>query len=207
MKLKYKVCLTFIIVLLVILTSIGRSYAVWVINEKQTGVNLVETGCLNIVYNDLNKDNISSNITLINTYPIPDSVGKGLTPYKVTIENKCTLAANYNLYLSSFASNDLPEGNLKVYFGRVDDNTVWGPHLLSSMATAIINDSLKKELVVDTGEQIKNSYVLASGILNPTESKTYELRMWVSEESTNEVMKKKFKSIIFMEATAVENHL
>ena len=55
--------------------------------------------------------------------------------------------------------------------------------------------------------RIKNSYVLASGILNPTETKTYELRMWVSEDSTNEVMKKTFKSIVYMEAKATENHL
>ena len=67
--------------------------------------------------------------------------------------------------------------------------------------------TLKSQIEEETNEQIKKSYVLASGILNPTETKTYELRMWVSEDSTNEVMKKTFKSIVYMEAKATENHL
>ena len=207
MKLGYKISFTIIMILLVITTSVGRSYALWTITEKQTNPNLVETGCLDIAYNDLTEEGLTSSIYLENTFPIDDETGKKLVPYKVTIENKCTLAANYNIYLGSFVSNDLPEKNLKIYFSRIDDNTYWGPQLISSLEIVNTNASVKKKIEEETNEQIKNSYVLASGILNPTETKTYELRMWVSEDSNNEVMKKTFKSIVYMEAVATENHL
>ncbi|MBQ4583378.1 MAG: hypothetical protein IJA94_00575 [Bacilli bacterium] len=207
MRLRYKICITIIMSLLVVVTSIGRSYALWIITEKQSGTNLVASGCLNITYNDLDAEKKSTSINLPNAYPIDDDFGKQLSPYKVTIKNECTLAASYKLYLSSFVSNDLPEKNLKIFVSRVDDNITWGPQLIDDMTSVTIDSSIKNEIEIENNDQIKNSYILSSGVLNPTESKTYELRMWVSKESTNEVMEKTFKSIVFMEAVATENHL
>ena len=207
MKLGYKISITIITILLVVVTSIGRSYALWTITEKQSDTNLVESGCLNITYNDLTEDGNASSINLNNAYPISDEIGRQLLPYKVTINNTCTIAANYNIYLSSLQDNTLEEEYLKIYFTRINDNTTWGPQLLSDLTITNVDNSLKNTIETEKNIQIKNSYILASGVLNPTESKTYELRMWVSKEASNETMGKIFKSTVYMYSSATENHL
>lgn len=207
MKLRYKISIAIIILLLVVVSSIGRSYAIWTYTKSQSSSNLVEAGCLNITYNDLKEDGNTSSINLENAYPLSDDVGKQLSPYKVTITNDCTLAASYDIFLSTFSSNALAEDYLKVYFIRTDDNTIWGPQLINSLSVANLNNSLKNTIEKQINEQIKNSYVLASGVLNPSESKTYELRMWVSKTAPNDTMNKSFKSIVYMQAIASNDHL
>lgn len=207
MKLRYKICVTIILLLLVVVTSIGRSYALWLITDKQTDTNLVASGCFNITYNDLTEKNNASSINLKNSYPLDDEERGRLTPYKVTITNECTIAAKYNIYLSSLQSNSLDEKYIKIYLTSINDNTSWGPQLIDSMTPFVLDTALKDFLENEKNLQIKNSYILASGVLNPTESKTYELKMWVSKEAPNETMGKSFESLVSMYASATENHL
>ena len=67
-----------IIILLFILLGfivIGTSFALWQLTFRQTGTNVITTGCFNVTLED------GDAISLNNTYPMTDEEGLPLMPY------------------------------------------------------------------------------------------------------------------------------
>ncbi len=191
MKIGYKISLFAIITLLVITSSLATSYSLWTVSAHQTESNQIVAGCFNISFSEE-----SPSISLPNTYPISDEVGESRDSYKFTLENTCTVAADYKLLISDLKSNTLDTSNIRYYLTKA--NTIYSPDALTNLTTYSLND-----------DQIKNSYVLATGILNPGDKETYELRLWVKEEATGiDLMDKEFEAIVSYEAYATNptNH-
>ena len=95
-KNKIIISITIIILMLVL---IGVTYTYWVLTKQQTGVNVVNTACLNINFTGEN------DITLDKAYPMQsETLEKFLskaTPYHFTIENTCDDLATLTINLES----------------------------------------------------------------------------------------------------------
>ena len=177
---KRKLSLLFVGLLLVVCVFIGVSYAVWSINLKQEGVNTISTGCFNVTFSGKN------DINLQGAFPILNEEGKSLTPYLFTITNTCDSAATYQINLEVLNDSTL------VDLQYMREYLTSGEEVLSS-------NVLTKNTVVDkTLDNASTSYKLNTGVLKGKESKTFELRLWMDEDTPaiDSVMNKTFTSKI-----------
>ena len=190
---KKKKKLIIAIVLVVLVSIIGVSYALWVLNLAQTGENAIASSCFNVTFAD--KDNIS----LQKAYPILDEEGKKLTPYEFTITNTCDSYASFNVNLevlntTTLTNNDAVKAMISSKTG--DTETEITTSLLSSYQT-----------ITKTLDNAKTSFNLTTGYLNAKESKTYTLRLWLDENvdmNTEGVQNAKFSSKIVVTTSYAE---
>ena len=203
MKIGYKICLVIIIALLIVTSTLATSYSLWTVTETQSDNNNIVAGCFELDFNDLDSNNESTSINLNNTYPISNQSGLRLTPYVLQIENTCSVAASYKLVLNDLLSNTLDISNINYSLSYSGVN--YGPANIGSITPYSLDEGIKETIEEEKNVQIKNSYVLATGVLNPNEAATYELRLWVKEEATD-VMEKEFIAIVSHEAYATNPH-
>ena len=159
MKRKYILGI-FVVFVLVLIISV--SYAIWQINLKQESTNTISTGCFKIEFEDENPINLGS------AYPTSDEDVSNLIPYTFTITNTCDSYATYQI-------------NLEVL------NTTTLERL--EYISLSLNEKEKKsfssfEEVSKTLEDATASRKLEDGYLDKKESKTFELRVWLDEETT-----------------------
>ena len=173
---KLQTWILIISICLVILVVIGSSYAAFVWND--TGSNqTVSSGNYTIEIENTS----GTTITLANAYPMSDTEGKATTPYKFTIRNSSNIDVEFSLKLINDASktNTLNTQNIKI--NLTGDNTI---------DTAILG-------------QLTNSE-LDSGILKANSSKSYELRLWIKEDATNDTIGKQYNGKLTLDTKQVE---
>lgn len=158
----------FVISIFLLIAGVG--YALWTIPKTKGEPNIISTGCFKTIFTEG-----SSNIDLINAYPISDEQGSLTNAYNFTIENTCSLAASYQVNIESLDSTTLSPSRIKI---SIDNEE---PVLLSSLdnSYSTIPDAL-------------TSKVLKSGKLTAGTSKSYSLRLWLdntngSDTISNEV--------------------
>ena len=175
---------TFLGVLGVSLIALGFSYAYWILTREQTGTNVVNTACLNVKIEDEQDD-----ILLEKAYPIKDSDGKALKPYKFTLSNKCEEYADYTINLEMLEGTDLSSDFIKVALNEEGQDS--NPKLLNEYTAY---DSFKTENAIE-------GRTLLSGQLKPTEKRSFELRIWLGDNVTieNDSMNKIYKSKIVVD--------
>ncbi len=171
---KKKKVLIIMISIVLILSVIGISYAIWTLNLTQTSENDIASTCFNISFTE--KDNIS----LQKSYPLYDKDGKKLTPYEFTITNNCDSSASYAVNLEVLNTSTLTNNNaIKVMFSKKEGN---------------VENELKLDLlsnyetVTKTLNNAKSAFNLTTGYLDSKESKTYDLRLWLDENVTTETL-------------------
>ena len=153
-----------LIIISILLLTIGVSFASWIITLNQTNNNLISSKCFNVTLSEENP------ISLTNAYPITDTEGGVLTPFTFTITNTCNSNASYQVNLEILNTTTLASTEVKV---MLDDGT---PALLSS-----------KTVTPKTLDNATTAYILKIGYLDPNESVTYNLRLWIDESSTTEM--------------------
>ena len=89
-----KKTLIILVILIVLVSILGISYASWFVNEKQNDFNTLGSKCF-----ELTMMNESEGITLDKTYPISDEEGLSTTGYTFTIKNTCNTYATYEVNL------------------------------------------------------------------------------------------------------------
>ncbi len=151
-------------ILIVLLGTIGISYAYWILTYTQTGVNKVAASCFS-----LSLTNEKNNINLSNAYPILDEDGKKLTPYSFTITNTCDLFASYTVNLEMLEDNTMP---LKYINSMLNNESVTKLSALEDAKTTIKGAVASKTLV--------------KGALGAGDSVDYNLRLWIAEDVTVE---------------------
>ena len=151
-------------ILIVLLGTIGISYAYWILTYTQTGVNKVAASCFS-----LSLTNEKNNINLSNAYPILDEDGKKLTPYSFTITNTCDLFASYTVNLEMLEDNTMP---LKYINSMLNNESVTKLSALEDAKTTIDGAVASKTLV--------------KGALGAGDSVDYNLRLWIAEDVTVE---------------------
>ena len=170
---KQKVLIIMISIVL-ILSVIGISYAVWTLNLTQTSENDIASTCFNISFTE--KDNIS----LQKSYPLYDKDGKKLTPYEFTITNNCDSSASYAVNLEVLNTSTLTNNDaVKVMFSKKEGNTE------NELKLGLLSNY---ETVTKTLNNAKSAFNLTTGYLSAKESKTYDLRLWLDENVTTETL-------------------
>ena len=166
----------FIIGLVIVLTSIGLSYAYWKTTIMGDKGNNVTSGCFNI-----EMINQKDEITLGSTFPITDAEGLKLKPFSFTLKNTCTIFAHYYVNMEMLEGTTL---NSKFVAVRVNNEAI---NTLDTykVANTTINTSTE-------------SRTIAEGYLGADEEVDYTVSFWMDEDATidDDVMNKVFKSKI-----------
>ena len=184
---------------ILLLSVVGVTYAYWSLNLKQTDEDQIASSCFNIKLMDE-----QNAIQLDKAYPILDSEGEQLTPYKFTITNKCEANAKYQINLESLNKIDgttiiEEENKLGAQYLKVklnEENKGGSIHLLN------------EDEVEHTLKDAYEAHKLTIGYLGPKESKTYELRLWLDGDLTmedKEAMNKTYAGKITITATYSKN--
>lgn len=170
----------------IIVCIISLSYAIWMQTRVGKKENKLTTASLVLTFKN-EKDAIS----LIDTVPMSDTKGISLTPYKFTVENIGSVAANYRVYVTDdnisyrkdgCSNKKLDWSNIKYYF-ESDGKT---PEM------KILSD---------------NDGVLYTGYIDKGESKNFTLRIWIKSSATNEIMGNHFHGRVTLDAIQSDKNL
>ena len=165
---KKLVLLMIIGIMLSISLLVGVSYALWSNTHVQEGQGVVESGCFSTDFSEVNS------ISLNNSYPISDSKGMSTTPYQFTITNTCTVDAKYEVNFEVLAGSTLSSNYVKLAIDNKKN---------------ILSNYESKTPTIDGALSSNN---IASGWLKAEQSVTYNLRLWIDEETTLEQGEGKF---------------
>ena len=170
MNKKSKRILLLLGILISLFLVVGVSYAVWRLYLSQTNTSKLLSTCFQMELTD------QDDINLENSYPITDTEGKSLTPYKFTITNKCDGNAAYQVNLEIMNTSTLTNMDyIKVMLDESD------PLIMSSYTetTPILSNTTK-------------AYKIKTGTLGARESKSYNVRIWMDKNTPaiDEVMEK-----------------
>ena len=155
---------------------VGSSYAIFSDVSDQGDYNTVTAGTLQLSYED------TQSLSLSNLYPVSDVEGMTGEGYTFTVRNIGTLPSDYKVMIQDdeamiqadgCSDHLMPKANIKV---SVNGGT---PFLLSSIA--------------------ESNYMITTGNLQPGESVTHVVKVWIDEASGNEVLGTHFHGKVVVE--------
>lgn len=172
----YKITLSILTVLILITIAVGTSYSYFSVVGIQSDENILNTTCFNVTYEDL-----STSINLQKTYPMTDTAGLALTPYRFRITNTCEAGNANTKYVVTLNTLTTPQTTINTTYLKysLDKDSVKG----AATAFPTTKYDLNPNIVRD--EKIENSYQIAVGELAPGASATYDLRLWIDNIDVN----------------------
>ena len=136
----------------------------------------------------------TSSINLIKTYPISDETAKKLDPFKFKIINDGTANAKFLLKLDDY-SNEYKEYYKE--YGKLDDK------FIKYSLECIENKKYNQSGLLSSLKKEKNSYDLINNIpgdvIKANTNLTFNLRLWIDSNATNEAADKYFVGKIYLE--------
>ena len=168
-KKKY-IIISVVIILISVIALIGSSYALLTITLEGDKDITLTAGILNVDFTEGNT------INLDNASPISDSGGLKTTPYTFTITNTGNINAYYHVSLEEDSNNTLDNSYIKM---RLINNLGYDSGVVK------VNDYGKGEFDIK-GEEL----------LEPSDTVTYTLWMWLNETADNSAQGKEYKSKI-----------
>ena len=178
--------------LVTVLVLIGVTYAYYRITKTQTNSNVIGTRtCLNTTLTEE-----TSEIVLSDAFPISDEDGLKQSPFTFTLTNNCDSYVKVTIALVSEYRTSTNTAYLK-------DN-----YVKSNLSTKGTNDGTSVILsTLSLGEVDTNTqgYVLKTTGLKNKEAKSFDLRLWLDSETTNEQgLNKTWKGKIVVSVVAGE---
>lgn len=175
---KRRSAFTMVVILFLIVLLIGVSYAVVTFVLRGDKENIVKSG--NLVM-DLTET--GSEINLENAVPLKDATGMTTDYYQFTLTNTGNIAAHYRVFLKE---------NQALYNEHGDHGKIFP------------DDKLKIALLKE-GESTPTYLLyhrqdLLVGVLEPGESITYQVRIWIDYHAGNEVQGNHFHANLAVEA-------
>lgn len=173
---------TILSIFIITIVMISSAYAIFSTVQKQEDYNTLTVGTLKIDF-DASSTDMGNIINLNGAYPVSDADGQKTNPYTFRITNSGTLAAAYKIKIiddqdiineDKCQDNLLAKENVKV---SINGET---PFLLNSVETA--------------------EYVIDSNTLNSGATKNFAIRIWIDENSGNEVLGKHYHGKIVVES-------
>lgn len=180
---KHQILITAISVFAIVISMLGGSYAIFSTTSKADEYNVLKVGELEISYVDTG-DGYGDILSLNGAYPISDAEGEASSPYRFNITNTGTITADFKikiLYDESIIQEDGCENNLlpQKYIKYKFDNG--NPTLLSS-------------------KESEEYLVYEANNLLPGSSEIHEIRIWIDENATNEILGKHFHGKVVVES-------
>ena len=172
----FKILLSIAFVLLVVG---GFSYAYIYFTHDSKDPTVISTGCLKVNMSE------STGIDLSKSRPMSDENGLNTKPYTFTLKNTCNTIAKYNVTLNLLNGSD--NGNLSKTKVALDGPNIVSPTFVSNLTIATLNQK---------PADVMSTYLLVSDYLEPNQTKTYDLRMWISENVTDYTGEFKTKIIV-----------
>ena len=178
--------------LITVTILVGVTYAYYRLYKTQTNDNVIGTrSCLDTSFTE-----DTSEIILSDAFPIDDSAGLQEDPFSFTLTNNCDSYVNvqitlYSEYRTSTSSTYLKDDYVKVNLSP-KGATTGTSNILSSLSLGDIDTTRKGYILEETG-------------LKGNETKSYDLRLWMNSETTNEQgLNKTWKGKIIVTVTAAK---
>ena len=155
---------------------VGSSYAIFSDVSDQGDYNTVTAGTLQLSYED------TQSLSLSNLYPVSDVEGMTGEGYTFTVRNIGTLPSDYKVMIQDdeamiqadgCSDHLMPKANIKI---SVDGGM---PFLLSSIE--------------------ESNYMITTGNLQPGDSVTHVVKVWIDEASGNEILGTHFHGKVVVE--------
>ncbi len=176
--------LSLIVILLVVLFLSTRAFINPVIGDEAiTNINVSSCG-----YFTLNST--TEPINLSNSFPMTDNRGMALDPYSFSIENSCTEAKSFNIYLIVTTDSEISSDKIKVNLSSTETNIIY------DLDEFTLTSDIENQFNLSTGKEIKEVYLLDTNTINPEQVQNFDFRMWLSDEAGNEVQNKSFYATI-----------
>ncbi len=184
---KRELTITVVSIFAVLVVSMGSAFAVFTSFASSKDYNEVVVGTLKIKYTAENNEagGYGDKINLSDAFPEDDATGKARNPYKFTITNEGTLPAEYTV-------------SIKDDQEMIDEEQCEDLQLDKSKVKISI-DGQEAKLLSELKDATGENYIIDSGNLGTGESKTYEIRMWISNDAGNEVLGKHFHGKIVID--------
>jgi hypothetical protein len=165
-KLNKKIIL-YLSLLLVVFLIIGVSYAYFQATSGQTTTNTINTlTCFTTSITDA-----TSALNLTGEYPIPDAEGLQKDPYTFTVTNNCPVYLTLQIGVESLTTSTIDSSHIKVSIVNHGITPTTGTILSSNTAGTAVNGG--------------SSYIITTSDLRSNESKSFDLRIWLDENTTN----------------------
>ena len=175
---KKKLMLMSLALILLVVTLIGTTYAIFTYTKLGTTENVITTGALSFIYTE--NTGVGSGISLTDALPVSDEVGKAYATenyvfdFKVEGTNTSTKEIEYEITLEKDSTSDLEESAVKVYLVEMDgsnETKLLSPTLYSNLnQTKVTTERIEKSLYYGTVPANSDSY-----------TKSFRLKMWVDE--------------------------
>lgn len=190
---KHQMIITAVLVFVIVVSVFGVSYGVFSDTDMGDEYNVITAGNMELSYVDLSAT--GNTLTLNNLYPVADNVGSSGSSYRFSVENTGNIKTTYKIIIfddESVIENDGCSDTL------VDKNNIRYQFNNDEVGDLInIYDSEEEGFVI---------YSSTEG-LNPGDSEIHEIRMWLNENSPNDVLGKHFHgkvSIVLQQAEGLE---
>lgn len=172
---------TIVSIFVVAIVMISSAFAIFSSIQKSNKYNTLTVGTLKVDFID-KEDGMGNIINLNGAYPESDSEGLKESPYSFKITNSGTLKASYKIKI-------------------LDDTDVinedqCGNNLLPKERVRV---SINGEKPFTLSEKEMSGYEVKTGTLASGKSENYEIRIWIDENSGNEVLGKHYHGKIVVE--------
>ncbi len=188
-----KKILIVVLFVLIFISLVGLTYAVFVYSKAGSKLNILSTGSITFTY-----DETKNGILLEDTMPLDDEVGKklekkenfsGYFDFNVSANISENRKINYEISaLPIVSENELDPKYVKVYLTDQFDNPIDK------------NDSVKTFEQLDDSTSNTKAKRLYYGSFDKTDSKKFRLRIWVSKDYPIDELKRKFQIKVNVDA-------
>lgn len=173
--------ITIISIFIVTIVMISSAFAIFSSVQKSEKYNTLTVGTLKVDFIDT-EDGMGNIINLNGAYPISDAKGQEEDPYSFKITNSGTLAASYKIKIlddTDMINEDNCQNNL--------------------LDKSKVRVSINKGEVFTLSDTEAGEFTVEQGTLEASDVKNYEIRIWIKEDSGNEVLGKHYHGKIVVE--------
>ena len=173
--------ITIVSIFVVTIVMISSAFAIFSSVQKSEKYNTLTVGTLKVDFIDT-EDGMGNIINLNGAYPISDAKGQEEDPYSFKITNSGTLAASYKIKIlddTDMINEDNCQDNL--------------------LDKSKIRVSINKGEAFTLSDTEANEFTVEQGTLEASDVKNYEIRIWIKEDSGNEVLGKHYHGKIVVE--------
>lgn len=174
--------LLLIVLVIMAVALIGVTYAWLSFTVSGTKANIIKAGTLSLDFQEG-----ENKIFIQNAYPLTDAEGEETTVYEFTVTNDGNISSDYEILLKDLT---IDEGKT-----RMDSEYVKYKLEKTGTKTETVTQlmSVPEEITDNSDNSIKYKK-LDDGTLEPNESNTYKLQVWMDYDAPNKAQGTVFKA-------------